>query len=77
MNYSFTTGLFLQGIYFLKAFSGDIFPGDFFRGTFFWGTFFQGFLGAFSCSRSRYLFIFKEALYGTKRGSYLHCFNIF
>ena len=76
MNYSFTVGLFLQGIYFLGNFSEDIFPGAFFGG--FLGDIFEGFfLGAFSCSSSRYLFIFKEALYGTKRGSYLHCFHIF
>ena len=43
MNYSFTVGLFLQGIYFLVGFLGDIFPGTFIGGTFFWGTFFQGF----------------------------------
>ena len=43
MNYSFTVGLFLQGIYFLGGCSGDIFPGAFFGGIFFWGTFFQGF----------------------------------
>ena len=43
MNYLFTIGLFLQGIYFLGGFSGDIFPRAFFVGTFLLGTFFQGF----------------------------------
>ena len=43
MNYSFTVELFLQGIYFLGGFTGDIFPRAFFGGTFFWWTVFQGF----------------------------------
>ena len=79
MNYSFTVGLVLQGIYFLGGFSGDIYSGGFFRWNFFLGDIFPGFFsgGLFSCSAFRYLFIFKEALYVTKRGSYLHCFDIF
>ena len=44
MNYSFTVGLFLQGIYFLGGFSGDFFRWSFLLGDIFPGFFSGGFL---------------------------------